>query len=71
MIREGRHQEAYELALTISNDKRAYNTIGVALMAQGKLKEAIKWFEKAVKENDRAAQRNIDAIVAEYGAHIK
>lgn len=71
MIREGRHQEAYELALTTSSDKRAYNTIGVALMAQGKLKEAIKWFEKAVKENDRAAQRNIDAIVAEYGAHIK
>ena len=71
MIREGKFQEAHELALTISSDKRAYNTIGVALMAQGKLKEAMKWFEKAAKENDRAAQRNIDAIVAEYGAHIK
>lgn len=71
MIREGKYKEAYELALTISNDKRAYNTIGVALMAQGKLKEAMTWFEKAVKENDKAAQKNIDAIVAEYGTQIK
>ena len=71
MIREGKHQEAYELALTISSDKRAYNTIGVALMAQGKFKEAIKWLEKAAKENDKAAQKNIDAIVAEYGPQTK
>ena len=71
MIREGKHQEAYELALTISSDKRAYNTIGVALMAQGKFKEAIKWFEMATKAGDKAAQKNIDAIVAEYGPQTK
>lgn len=71
MIREGKHQEAYELALTISSDKRAYNTIGVAFMAQGKFKEAMKWLEKAAKENDKVAQKNIDAIVAEYGPQTK
>jgi len=44
---------------------RAYNTVGVALMMQGKFEEAMPWFEKAL-EGSTCAQKNIDAINAEY-----
>lgn len=71
MIRDGKPAEAYELAMTVASDDRAYNTIGVALMAQGKFKTAISWFEKAVKSGDKSAQKNIDAIEAEYGTLTK
>ena len=71
MIRDGKPAEAYELAMTVASDERAYNTLGVALMAQGKFKTAISWFEKAVKSGDKSAQKNIDAIVAEYGTLTK
>lgn len=67
MIRQGKLSEAYDLAMSVSDDERAYNTIGVALMAQGKFKKALTWFEKAVKQNSAAAQKNINAIEAEYG----
>ena len=67
MIREGKFTEAYDLAMSVSDDERAYNTIGAALMAQGEFKKAVTWFEKAVKHNSAAAQKNIEAIEAEYG----
>ena len=67
MINDGKHTEAYDLARGVAYDQRAFNTIGVALMAQGKFDEAVAWFEKAAKFNSSAAKKNMDAIEAEYG----
>ena len=66
MIREGRYAEAYEHVKPVSDDMRAYNTVGVALMMQGQFEEAMPWFEKALEGNCPTAQQNIDAINAEY-----
>ena len=65
MIREGKYAEAYELALPYGDDFRAYNTVGVALMMQGEFEKALPWLEKALKEDSKEAQGNIDAINAE------
>ena len=35
-------------------------------MMQGKFEEAMPWFEKAMKNGCQAAEKNIDAINAEY-----
>ena len=67
LIRENRFEEAYEMAIQVSSDMRAHNTIGVALMGQGKFQEAKAWFKKALDGNCPSAQKNIDAIEAEYG----
>jgi len=66
LVREGKYQEAYDLAMTVKDDMRAHNTIGVALMMQGQFEEAMPWFEKAVEGNSPSAQANIEAINAEY-----
>lgn len=66
LIREGKYAEGYELAMTVQEDMRAHNTIGVALMLQGRFEEAMPWFEKAIEGNCPSAQQNIDAINAEF-----
>ncbi len=67
LIRKGCYVEAYELVMKVRTDMRAFNTIGVALMGQGRFEEALHWFDKAVESNCPSAQQNIDAINAEYG----
>lgn len=67
LIRAKRFEEAYNMAMQVADDMRAHNTIGVALMGQGKFDEAIIWFKKALEGNCPSAQKNIDAIKAEYG----
>lgn len=66
LVREGRYRPAYDLVMTVKDDDRAFNTIGVALMMQAKFEEAMPWFEKALKAGDPSAQANIDGINAEY-----
>lgn len=66
LIREGKYTEAYEYVKPVEDDMRAFNTIGVALMMQGRFEEAMPWFEKALEGNCPSAQNNIDAINAEY-----
>lgn len=66
LIREGKYTEAYEYVKPVQDDMRAFNTIGVALMMQGRFEEAMPWFEKALEGNCPSAQNNIDAINAEY-----
>lgn len=66
LIREGKYPEAYEYVKPVQDDMRAFNTIGVALMMQGRFEEAMPWFEKALEGNCPSAQNNIDAINAEY-----
>lgn len=66
MIDDGKYAEAYEQLQPVADDMRAFNSIGVALMIQGKFEEAMPWFEKALEGNCPSAQKNIDAINAEY-----
>ncbi len=65
MIDEGKYAEAYEHVKPYDDDFRAYNTIGVALMMQGEFEKALPWFEKALENDFKDAQANIDAIDAE------
>lgn len=65
MIREGDYVGAYQAVEPYSDDLRAYNTIGTALMMQGKFEEALPWLNKAVENNTASAQENIDLINAE------
>lgn len=65
-IRNGNYAEAFNDLLECSSDPRAYNSIGVALMMQGRFEEAMVWFEKALDSNDPMAQKNMDTIKAEY-----
>lgn len=65
MIREGNYAGAYETVEPYSDDLRAYNTIGTALMMQGRFEEALPWLQKAVENNTPSAQKNIDLINAE------
>ena len=65
MIREGKYAEAYETVEPYSDDLRAYNTVGTALMMQGRFEEALPWLQKAVESNTASAQENIELINAE------
>ncbi len=65
MIREGDYKSAYETVEPYGDDLRAYNTIGTALMMQGRFEEALPWLQKAVESNTASAQENIDLINAE------
>ena len=65
MIREGNYAGAYETVKPYSDDLRAYNTVGTALMMQGQFEEALPWLHKAVESNTASAQKNIDLINAE------
>ena len=66
MIRDGKYEEAYNTVIEYGDDLRAYNTIGVALMMQGKFEEALPWLEKAVENNTASALKNIEQINAEF-----
>jgi len=66
MLRNGLVDEGYEQIMKVQDDMRAYNTVGAALMLQGKFEEAMPWFEKAMEMNPQQAKANMDAINAEY-----
>ena len=65
MIREGKYAEALEHVRPYDDDFRAYNTVGTALMMQGEFEKALPWFEKALQNEFKEAQTNIDSINAE------
>ena len=65
MVAEGQYAAAYEALEPYDDDFRAYNTIGVTLMMQGEFEKALPWFEKALENESKEAQVNIDAIKAE------
>ena len=66
MIRGGQYEQAYEVLLKVGDDMRAFNSIGVSLMMQGRFEEAMPWLEKALEGNSPSAQKKIDAIKAEW-----
>lgn len=66
MLENGLAEEGYELVMTFKDDIRTFNTIGAALMLQGKFEEAMPWLEKALEIYPEQAKANIDAINTEY-----
>lgn len=66
LVDERKYEDAYNLLITHAKDPRTFNTIGVALMMQKQFEQAMPWFEKAVATGCPSAQKNIDAINAEY-----
>ena len=66
LIEEGKYEDAYEIVIRHKDDPRASSAIGVSLMMQKKFEEAMPWLQKALEENCPSAQKNIDAINAEY-----
>lgn len=66
MLENGLAEEGYGQVMTVKDDMRSYNTIGAALMLQGKFEEAMPWLEKALEVYPEQAKANIDAIKAEY-----
>ena len=65
-IRDGKYEEAEQMMKMAQEDARVYNTLGVAIMMQGRFEEAIPWFQKAVEDGIQSAQKNIDALNAEF-----
>lgn len=66
LVTAGDYAQAYDLLMQVSDDNRAYNSIGVALMMQLKFEEALPWLQKALESGCQTAQKNIDAIYAAY-----
>ena len=65
LIRAGKAAEAYARLEPYKDDFRTFNSIGVALMMQGEFEKAVPWFDKALQNDFRDAQKNIDTIKAE------
>ena len=65
-IREGKYEEAEQMMKMAQEDARVYNTLGVAVMMQGRFEEAMPWFQKAVEDGVQSAQKNIDTLNAEF-----
>ena len=68
LINDGDYVQAYGLLMQVSDDMRAYNSIGVTLMMQLKFEEAMPWLQKALEHGCLTAQKNIDAINAAYAS---
>lgn len=66
LVEEGEYAQAYDLLLPHQQDPRTFNTIGVSLMMQKMFEQAMPWFEKARETGCPSAQKNIDAVNAEY-----
>ena len=64
-INEGLYIEAEQIVKTVEEDPRAYNTMGVAVMMQGRFEEAFPWLQKAVTVGSRSAQTNIHNLYVE------
>lgn len=65
LLEAGQTAHAYETVMKVSDDARAANTIGAALVLQGKFEDALPWFRKAMDFHPDQAKANIDAVNAE------
>ena len=66
LMTEGHYQQAYDLVIDYKDDPRASSAIGASLMMQKKFEEAMPWLQKALEGGCPSAQKNIEAIQAEY-----
>lgn len=61
LIAAGKSDEAVDLLLPV-NDDRKWNTLGSALYLNGKKREALDCFRKAVKAGNEGARRNLEDL---------
>ena len=71
LIREGKYAEACDMVMPFKDDLRSANTIGVALMMQGKFEESVKYFNKALELDSKEALENISTIEAKLKAEAQ
>ena len=64
-INEGLYGEAEQIVKTVEEDPRAYNTMGVAVMMQGRFEEAFPWFQKAIEVGSKSADTNLHTLYME------
>ena len=64
-IDEGLYNEAEQIVKTVEEDPRAYNTMGVAVMMQGRFEEAVPWFQKAIEVGSKSADTNLHTLYLE------
>lgn len=65
LIWEGNYKEALETVAPYSEDFRAYNTYGVALMMNKEFEKALPYFEKAISEGSQPAKANKEIVEEE------
>ena len=64
-IDEGLYDEAEQIVKMVETDPRAYNTMGVAVMMQGRFEEAFPWFQKAIEVGSKSADTNLHTLYEE------
>lgn len=64
-INEGLYEEAEQIVKAVEKDPRAYNTMGVAVMMQGRFEEAFPWFQKAMEVGSISADTNLHTLYQE------
>lgn len=60
LMRRGLYDVALRSLLTVKDDPRSWNAIGVALYMTGDEQQAFGYFEKAAAQGDARAQQNLD-----------
>ena len=63
-MRRGLYDVALRSLLTVKDDPRSWNAIGVALYMTGQERQAFGYFEKAAAQGDARAQQNLDRAKA-------
>ena len=71
LIREGKYAEAYDKVIPFKEDLRSANTIGVALMMQGRFEESVKYFNKALELDSEEALENLALMEAKLQAEAQ
>lgn len=64
LMRRGLYDVALRSLLTVKDDPRSWNAIGVALYMTGDEQQAFGYFEKAAAQGDARAQQNLDRAKA-------
>jgi TPR repeat protein len=60
------HREALRLLLTVRNDERAQNALGVAYWLCGQQQEAIECFRRAAANGNADAKENLEKLTTEH-----
>lgn len=64
LMRQKKYAEALRLLLTVKDDKRAQNAIGVAYYMTGDERQGVEYIRKAAADGNVQAKRNVEQIEA-------
>lgn len=64
LLRQGKHEEALKMLLTVKYDKRSLNALGVAYHMKGDLNTAADYFKRAAANGNAEAERNLKQMEA-------